>query len=319
VAMVLLRRGANIECPADYRLQTPLHLAVRVRQLGLVEALLSEGADIRAVDLGGRTALHLASLSHDLDLVAALLKRGAEVNMRDYGGMFPLHLALRRSGLWSIGRDKEGTVLALLEGGSEVVARDNEGLTALQLVMSYHSNYGVEKVLIAAELERFRSLAVSPGDTSKALEFESAANNPNDRVPLLSLLLSLHPGDYVYPRLMGDELFRKARISEAMKWYQIAIELDPRNGVGSPLDETDHPGVLCCGYTCYELGSRRIRGIRRICMECDNSNTLSNVCNSCYLARPQTLVVLPFGLIHDHRHEKFLKVPGDDWNPSEIE
>jgi hypothetical protein len=98
---------------------------------------------------------------------------------------------------------------------------------ALQLAMSLGHGGEIEKVLITAELERFRSLPLSQGEASKVLEFESVANNVQNRIPLLTALLSLHPGDYVYPRLLADELWRESQTSDAAISYHMGIELDP--------------------------------------------------------------------------------------------
>ena len=178
--MVLLRRGANIECRTLFD-ETPLHHAAVQGRLHIVEALLSEGANIEATNKDGRTALHLASRNHQVDAVAALLKRDACVDVVDREGMAPLHLAVMEN-------DKD-VVLALVNGGSDLIARNGYGLTALQLAMSLGRGGECEKVLITAELERFRSLPLSQGDASKVLEFESVANNVQNRISLLTALL----------------------------------------------------------------------------------------------------------------------------------
>ena len=59
-----------------------------------VQALLNQGANLKARDLFGRTPLHLASGFNKTPAVTALLlDRGAEVNTRDQLGRTPLHLA----------------------------------------------------------------------------------------------------------------------------------------------------------------------------------------------------------------------------------
>src|SRR5271168_2696108 len=86
---------------------------------------------------------------------------------------------------------------------------------------------------------------------------KSVTNNLQNRIPLLTALLSLHPRDYVYPRLLGDELLRESRTSEAMISYHLGIELDPSNTVGTPIDEINHAGVICATPV-WRLGHRRI-------------------------------------------------------------
>jgi ankyrin repeat protein len=74
---------------------TPLHHAVR-DSLEMVEMLVAAGAKLETRDQDGRTPLHLAiDLRADLDVCRALLRHGADSNTRDGHGRTPLETALR--------------------------------------------------------------------------------------------------------------------------------------------------------------------------------------------------------------------------------
>ena len=98
--------------------------------------------------------------------------------------------------------------------------------------VGYISDIQIQKVLLAAELERLKGQGSSAEDISKLVELKSAVNNHDNKVALFSALISVHPADFVYPRLLGDELVRKRRISEARIWYLKGIDLDPRDIAG---------------------------------------------------------------------------------------
>lgn len=76
------------------RNRTPLHEASRHGHAGMVELLLSHGADHRLETRGGFTALHFAATWNHWQAVEALLRHGAAPNVRtDDTGDTPLHEA----------------------------------------------------------------------------------------------------------------------------------------------------------------------------------------------------------------------------------
>lgn len=58
-----------------------------------IEAALSNGADVNAADVNGRTCLHFCAGNGLHLLVKDLVKRGAEINKQDVLGYTPLHMA----------------------------------------------------------------------------------------------------------------------------------------------------------------------------------------------------------------------------------
>uniref|UniRef100_A0A8C9PWQ3 NF-kappa-B inhibitor alpha n=1 Tax=Spermophilus dauricus TaxID=99837 RepID=A0A8C9PWQ3_SPEDA len=81
----------------NYNGHTCLHLASIHGYLGIVEFLVSLGADVNAQEpCNGRTALHLAVDLQNPDLVSLLLKCGADVNRVTYQGYSPYQLTWGR-------------------------------------------------------------------------------------------------------------------------------------------------------------------------------------------------------------------------------
>ncbi|XP_030920533.1 NF-kappa-B inhibitor alpha [Geospiza fortis] len=82
---------------ANYNGHTCLHLASIQGYLGIVEYLLSLGADVNAQEpCNGRTALHLAVDLQNSELVSLLVKHGADVNKVTYQGYSPYQLTWGR-------------------------------------------------------------------------------------------------------------------------------------------------------------------------------------------------------------------------------
>ncbi|MBC6415904.1 MAG: ankyrin repeat domain-containing protein [Bdellovibrionales bacterium] len=73
--------------------RTSLHLAIKYRNIHIVNALIAKGADVNAKDDYGKTLLHLASRYNNLEAVSTLIENGADVNEKDIDGNTPLHLS----------------------------------------------------------------------------------------------------------------------------------------------------------------------------------------------------------------------------------
>lgn len=110
---------------------TPLHAASYNGHIGVVEALLSKGADIDAKEWKGWTALHRASIKGHTDVATALLAAGADVEAEDWNGWTPLH--------WASSRGSTSTVAALLANGADVNAKAKDGGTPLHRASDRHN------------------------------------------------------------------------------------------------------------------------------------------------------------------------------------
>jgi len=69
--------------------------AVVARDLGLIKALVTFGANVNAADYDSRTALHLASSTGNVEALTMLLELGADARARDRMGGSPLDDAIR--------------------------------------------------------------------------------------------------------------------------------------------------------------------------------------------------------------------------------
>ena len=136
---LLLARGADPNARnTKYLLfhiagDTPLHSALDSNgDVGVVDALLRGGADLKARNSKGRTPLFSAvapSLGDSNDgVVRRLIEAGADPNARDIAGRTPLIAALTQDVVDS------SVVEALLDGGADASLSDRRGLTPWDLV-----------------------------------------------------------------------------------------------------------------------------------------------------------------------------------------
>jgi hypothetical protein len=90
----LLAEGEDVNSQC-WGIGMPLHAAVLFnRRSEAADVLLSNGADVNAKDVTGRTPLHQAVMEADLTMVQVLLRYGAEVNVKDPSDRTPLHEAV---------------------------------------------------------------------------------------------------------------------------------------------------------------------------------------------------------------------------------
>ncbi|XP_061171780.1 NF-kappa-B inhibitor alpha-like [Saccostrea echinata] len=132
VAMTMIYLISNIDPELldtpNLLLQTPLHLAVIIRSLELVEYLLQSGADAGSRDLQGNTPLHIACHYGYDDLVLSFLTCSNDrqntfnlikgINDRNYDGQTCLHLSTFHTSL--------PVIKLLTTFGADVNARDGK-------------------------------------------------------------------------------------------------------------------------------------------------------------------------------------------------
>ncbi len=84
------------ECDPDVQSKagiSPLHVAVKVRNLNMVNYLLDHGADVDIQDNNGYTPLHYAVSQHRLKIVESLVRHEADTNLANSAGITPLQQA----------------------------------------------------------------------------------------------------------------------------------------------------------------------------------------------------------------------------------
>lgn len=105
---------------------TPLSFAAVSGQLGMMDFLLSQGADINEVSRGS-TVLAMAVENGRFDLVKALIERGAKTDFIDESGASLLMIAVQNR--------KAETVKVLLQLGADPNLPNAEGKTPLMMAV----------------------------------------------------------------------------------------------------------------------------------------------------------------------------------------
>ena len=223
-----------------------LHLATMANsESGVIDALLSSGADVEAKDARGRMPLHLAAMStSEAAVVTALVAAGADVEARDATGLTPLHYALEVN-------DDPDVAAALVRAGADVNARstDYPATTLLHKVARYGKDPSIISMFIAAGAD------VNAKDSAKATPLHYAAtfsDNPDIIVALVDAGADVHArmrSRYDPEYLNGETpLHRAVRYNEEAAVTQALLDAgaDPRarNEHGdTPLDLTRYSSV----------------------------------------------------------------------------
>ena len=125
-------RASSLQLRGD-RGYSPLHSAVRVKDLEMIQVLLDYGVDINAQTDMGSTPLSVAFWGlgrYDVGVVRLLLDRGADPNILPQGSRTPLHKASRCGDI--------KTARLLLEHGASVELQDSAGRTPLEHASERH-------------------------------------------------------------------------------------------------------------------------------------------------------------------------------------
>ncbi len=124
----------------ELRGRTMLHEAAIGGQSDVATFLIGKGADVKAVDDQGWTPLHWAASGGHARLAMLLLNAGAPVDAKDKLDETPLH--------WAAIFDQQGVASVLLAHSASVAAKDIRGKTPLHVAVE-HDARGMAELLIA--------------------------------------------------------------------------------------------------------------------------------------------------------------------------
>lgn len=124
IVRALLAKGANPNVP-DGNGNNAAHIALDTDQLSLLEELLKAGADANAGNKEYHSPAHFCALKGKTEALKLYLAAKADPNLKEENGFTPLHLAARAG--------RAPAVEALLAAGAEANAANNSGSTALHL------------------------------------------------------------------------------------------------------------------------------------------------------------------------------------------
>jgi ankyrin repeat protein len=135
-------------------------------QLEIVQALLTNGADVNAKKDSGYTALMIASAKSRPKVVPMLLDHGAEVNFKVSGGQTTGGTALTNAiKCHMVIIEEREVVELLLNHGADINATDNNGVTAL----SYAASKG-DRELVQALLDKGANVNLRSSEFGTALD-----------------------------------------------------------------------------------------------------------------------------------------------------
>ncbi|MCY3706650.1 MAG: ankyrin repeat domain-containing protein [Gammaproteobacteria bacterium] len=139
IVETLIFAGATLQPATRVGGYTPLHLASRAGNAGVVAALLDAGANPDILTGTGAASLHFAAEADALEVVNALAGHGADVNVRD-------GYSSRTPAMFAAARNSAAALQALLDAGadpdlvsdtrdfSEIEAADREERTRRQRI-----------------------------------------------------------------------------------------------------------------------------------------------------------------------------------------
>ncbi len=127
IVTLLLENGANPNFKVTLQGEkvTPLHLAIKFKNMPLVKALVESGASFEGIDSHGSKPLHIAASDNQLGIVEYLVSKGAPIDSRDAKDRTPLH--------WASLFGYQDIVVFLVENGANINAKSVEGYTPLSV------------------------------------------------------------------------------------------------------------------------------------------------------------------------------------------
>ena len=125
----------EVEQTADNHRRTPLHIAVKTKNVEMVNYLLEMGADPTARDWRGWAPIHVAAKLGLSDIINSFYNYGFDINHRTKSGITPLHMASAYG--------KINVCETLYQLGAEMEPIEKRGFTP----MNFASHHKKKKVI----------------------------------------------------------------------------------------------------------------------------------------------------------------------------
>jgi ankyrin repeat protein len=144
--------------------RTPLHFAVDINNVEIIECLIGSGADVDAIDVYAWTPLFRAIDKGKKEAAELLINKSADINHGMEDGFKAVHLAS------SVGNTE--LLELLLQRGANQHAKDRYGLTPLHIAAAYGFNSIVELLISYKTDMNAKSI-----DGGSAIHFAQAGGN----------------------------------------------------------------------------------------------------------------------------------------------
>ena len=92
IVKILVENGADIDIQDNNGL-TPLHYAIGQRRFKIVKYLIFHDADVNIKNIYGITPLHQAAFTGDMEIIEFLINAGADIAAKNYLGNTPYEIA----------------------------------------------------------------------------------------------------------------------------------------------------------------------------------------------------------------------------------
>ena len=97
ITKLLVAYRANVNDQKNSNRISPLHFAVAVNNIGLMNVLMENGANVDGKDKFGYSPLHVAAINNHLTAAMVMVQKGASACLRDDLGMTIIHIAACRN------------------------------------------------------------------------------------------------------------------------------------------------------------------------------------------------------------------------------
>lgn len=172
VVQLLVSNGADKNVMGGDGIGTPMHEAATYGHTAVAAYLMSMGVDVDVRGAGGETPLHHAVICDSVETARFLVSHGADINAKTKAGWTPLWVAAEN-------RD-DSLAIWLLKRGAQVKGKDHEGDSVLHIAVCA-GNDRLAKLVISRGIKPDVFAAAGMGDTRRVRELLPSRTRVNCR------------------------------------------------------------------------------------------------------------------------------------------